>query len=239
MKRTGWCIVIFIFLSGGSFVQAQQTATTFRVKTGESPVKVIPVELQYRYPSFQKGKVVYMNGNFTSATFNYNNLLGEVQFITPKGDTMALAGEPSLVSVLVGESTYLHNQEEEFLEVVAEFNAVKLGKRQKLEFAGADKVGAYGQASGASSIRNTSTVIGSNSQSYSLEQKGDVVFSEKVAYFLIDERNQFHRVNKPSILKLFPKHRKQINAYLKEHSPDLSDEQDLKKLLQFCSTLAS
>lgn len=237
MKRTGWCIVIFICLSGSSLVQAQQAASTFRVKAGESPVKVIPLEHQYRYPLFQEGKVIYMNGNFTAATFNYSNLLGEVQFITPKGDTMALAGEPSLVSVLVGESVYMHNQEEEFLEVVAEFDAVKLGKRQKLEFAGADKVGAYGQASGASSIRNTSTVIGSNSQRYTLEQKGDVVFSEKVAYFLIDERNQFHKVTKPSIIKLFPKHRKAINGYLKEHSPDLNDEEDLKKLLQFTTKL--
>ncbi|WP_162052789.1 hypothetical protein [Pontibacter pamirensis] len=237
MKRTGTGIVICMLLSGGSLVQAQQAASTFRVKPGEDPVKVIPVELQYRYPSFQKGKVTYMNGNFTAATFNYSNLLGEVQFITPKGDTMALAGEPSLVSVLVGESTYLHNKEEEFLEVVADFNAVKLGKKQKLEFAGADKVGAYGQASGASSIRNTSTVIGSNSQSYALQQKGDVVFSEKVAYFLVDERNQFYKVTKPSILKLFPKHRKEINAYLKEHSPNLSNEEDLKKLLQFSTNL--
>lgn len=237
MKRTGWCIVILIFLSGGSLVQAQQAASTFRVKAGENPVKVIPVEHQYRYPLFQKGKVVYMNGNFTAAKFNYNNLLGEVQFINPKGDTMALAGEPSLVSVLIGESVYLHNQENEFLEVVAEFNIMKLGKKQTLEFAGADKVGAYGQSSGASSIRNTNTLIGNNSQRYTLDQKGDVVFSEKVAYFLVDHRNQFHRANKPNILKAFPKHRKEINHYLKEHAPDLNKEEDLRKLLQYSTAL--
>lgn len=237
MKTTGWYIVIVLLLCGGSFAQAQQNATTFRVKAGEEPMKVIPVEHQYRYPLFQKGKVVYMNGNFTAATFNYNNLLGEVQFINSQGDTMAIAGEPSLYSVLVGESIYLYNEAEGFLEVVQEFDAMKLGKRKKLEFAGADKVGAYGQSSGASSIRNTSTIISNNSQRYSLAQKGDVVFSEKLTYFLVDERNQFHRANKPNILKIFPKHRKAISSYMKEHSLNLDKEQDLVKLLRFCTTL--
>ena len=237
MKRTGWYIVIILLLSGGNLVQAQQASTTFRVKAGEEPLKVIPVEHQYRYPSFQNGKVVYMNGTFTAATFNYNNLLGEVQFINSKGDTMAIAGEPSLYSVLVGESVYLYNKEEGFLEVVQEFDTMKLGKRKKLEFAGADKVGAYGQASGASSIRNTSTIISNNSQQYSLAQKGDVVFSEKLTYFLVDERNQFHRANKPNILKVFPKHRKAISSYRKEHSLNLDKEEDLIKLLQYTTTL--
>lgn len=237
MKTTGWYIVIMVLLCGSGLVQAQQTATTFRVKAGEEPMKVIPVEQQYRYPLFQKGKVVYMNGTFTAATFNYNNLLGEVQFINSQGDTMAIAGEPSLYSVSVGESVYLYNEAEGFLEVVQEFDAMKLGKRKKLEFSGADKVGAYGQASGASSIRNTSTIISNNSQQYSLAQKGDVVFSEKLTYFLVDERNQFHRANKPNILRVFPKHRKTISSYMKEHSLDLDKEQDLVKLLRFCTTL--
>lgn len=235
MKKIGWCVVLL--LSGNGLVQAQEAPTSFRVKAGEDAAKVIPAEIKYRYPAFRKGKVSYMNGSFTAATFNYNFLLEEMQFIDPKGDTLSMAGEPTLQLVLVGESTYLYNPEEGFLEVVADYSHMKLGKRQKLEFAGSEKVGAYNQSSGASSIRTTSKYLGTNSKGYTLEQKGDVLFSEKVSYFLVDQKNLYHRVNKANVLRMFPKHKKAISGYLKEHSPDLNNEADVKALLQFCNTL--
>ena len=235
MKKIGWCLVLL--LSGSGFAVAQQAPTSFRVKAGEDAAKVIPAQYMYRYPAFQEGKVAYMNGSFAPAKFNYNFLLGEMQFIDPKGDTLTIAGEPTLHAVLIGEETYLYNQENDFLEVIADYNTMKLGKRQTLEVAGAEKLGAYNQSSGASSIRNKSTYSGSNGQGFKLVQKGDVIFSDNVYYFLIDQRNQFYRVNKPNLLKAFPKHRKAISEYLKAHSPDLNNEEDLKALLRFCTGL--
>ena len=235
MKRLGWCIVVL--LCGSGFAQAQQAPASFRVKSGEDAVKVIPNEYKYRYPTFQNGKVAYMNGSFSAAAFNYNFLLGEMQFIDPKGDTLSMVGDPALHAVLIGENTYLYNQENDFLEVVADYKTLKLGKRQTLEIAGTEKEGAYNQSSGASSIRNKSTYAGSNGQGFKLVQKGDVIFSDNVYYFLIDQRNQSYRVNKANLLKVFPKHRKAISGYIKEHSPDLNNEEDLKKLLQFGTAL--
>jgi hypothetical protein len=235
MKKLTW-LIIMLFVGNGA-VQAQQSPTSFRVKSGEDALKVIPAQHQYRYPEFQKGKVVYMNGSFAEAPFNYNLLLGEVQFINPKGDTLAIDGEATLHSVLIGEIPFIYSQNNGFLEVAADYNAVQLGKSQNLEFAGAEKEGAYSQSSGASSIRAKSSYVGNNSKGYKLEQKGDVVFSKKVSYFLIDQRNQFYPANKSNVLKVFPKHRKAITAYLKEHSLDFNKEEDLKELLRFCTTL--
>ena len=236
MKQLLWCIVIML-LGGSGLVQAQQAPSSFRVKAGEDAAKVIPAQYKYRYPAFQEGKVAYLNGSFAPAKFNYNFLLGEMQFIDPQGDTLAIVGEPTLYAVLIGEDTYLYNQENDFLEVVADYNTLKLGKIQTLEVAGTEKEGAYNQSSGASSIRNKSTYAGSNGQAFKLVQKGDVIFSDNVYYFLIDQRNQFIKVNKPNLLKAFPKHRKAISEYLKEHSPDLNKEEELKALLRFCAGL--
>lgn len=235
MKRLRWCIVVF--LCGSGFAQAQQAPTSFRVKSGEDALRVIPDQYKYRYPTFQNGKVAYMNGSFSAAAFNYNLLLGEMQFIDQKGDTLSMIGEPTLHAVLIGENTYLYNQENDFLEVVADYNTLKLGKQQTLEVAGTEKEGAYNQSSGASSIRNKSTYSGSNGQGFKLVQKGDVVFSNNVYYFLIDKRNQFYKVNKANLVKMFPKHRKAISAYIKEHSLDMNNEEDLKKLLHFGTAL--
>lgn len=234
MKKLGWCIVIW--LCGSNLAQAQ-ASKTFRVKDGEEATKVIPAQLKYRYPEFQEGKVVYLNGKFSAAAFNYNLLLGEVQFIHPKGDTLSLAAEAALRFVEIGESTFLYDHKHGYLEVVGIFPSLKLGRSQRLRFAGAEKVGAYNQSTGVSSIRNTSSYVSNNSQMYNLKQKGDVIFSEEVNYFLIDKNNQAFKADKSTMFKVFPQHKKAISAFLKENSLELNKEEDLKKLLQFCTSL--
>lgn len=234
MKRIIWCIVIM--LSGSSLAHAQ-TARQLEVEKGEAAADANKALNMYRYPKFQEGQVVYTNGQFSSATFNFNFLLGEVQFIKAGGDTLTLGGEPTLVSVLVGESTFLYNPTEGYAEVVAGYSNLRLGRRQKLETAGTKKVGAYNQSTSASAIENKSTYLGSNGQRFNLSSRGDAVFSEKVSFFLIDRSNRFHRATKSNVSKLFPNHKKEIYAYVKEHSLNLNREEDLKQLLLFCSAL--
>ncbi len=238
MKTIGWCFFYFFFFTGSHLVQAQ-TSKPVRVKSGDEVGRTIKAEEKYRYPLFQKGKVTYLNGTFTAATFNYNLLLGEVQFIDKKGDTLTLGGEPALISILIGETLYLYSHNNGYLEVVADFPSLKLGKRQKLVPAGMEKVGAYEQSTGVSAIRNTTSIVGNNSQSYLLDPKGDMLFSKAEAYYLIDQNNTFHKADKAAVLRMFPQHKKAISDYLKEQTPDLKKEEDLKNLLQFCTALKS
>ena len=46
---------------------------------------------------------VYRNGVSGAGQLNYNRLLGEMQFIDPKGDTMALADEQNVAHVTIGQ----------------------------------------------------------------------------------------------------------------------------------------
>ena len=236
MNKIGW-IVVFC-LGASSLVQAQSTRTV-RVKDGEEVTKAISNPQKYLYPEFQKGRVVYLNGNFSAAMFNYNLLLSEVQFINPKGDTLSLAAEAFLQAVEIGEKLLQYHQKIGYLEVVGDFAPLKLGTSQKFILAGTEKVGAYNQSTGASAIRNTTAVVGSNSQMYRLQPKGDMLFSKEVAYFLIDQNNQPHRADKAGFLRVFPLHKKAITGYLKENSLNLNQEEDLRKLLQYCLTLRS
>jgi hypothetical protein len=236
MKTIGWCF--FLFFTGSHLVQAQ-TSKPMRVKSGDEVGKALPAEEKYRYPLFQKGKVTYLNGTFTAATFNYNLLLGEVQFINKKGDTLTLGREPALISILIGETHYLYSHPNGLLEVVADFPSLKLGKRQQLVPAGMEKIGAYEQSTGVSAIRNTTSIVGNNSQTYTLDPKGDMLFSKAESYYLIDQNNAFHKADKAAVLRMFPRHKKVISDYLKENSPDLKKEEDLKALLRFCTSLKS
>lgn len=154
--------------------------------------------------------MVYLNGNFSAATFNYNLLLDEVQFINQKGDTLTLGREPALLSALIGESTYLYNHSKGFLEVAADFTSFKLGKRQKLETAGTEKVGAYNQSTGSSSIQNISSILGNNGQMHKLELKGDMLFSKVATNYLINQNGDFIKANKANVLKCSPNIRKPL-----------------------------
>jgi hypothetical protein len=236
MKKIILCIVIM--LSGGSLVQAQ-TAREFKVKDGEAAADAIPALSLYRYPAFQPGQVVYTNGKFSAATFNYNLLLGEVQFVNRRGDTLTLGGEPTLLFVTIGESTFVYSPDEGYAEVVAAYGNVRLGRRQKLESAGTERVGAYNQSTRAAAIESKSSYLSSSGRRLNLSARGAEVFSEEVSFFLVDETNRFHRATKSSVSRLFPNHKKDIYSYIKEHSLHLSREQDLKQLLQFCAALGA
>jgi hypothetical protein len=222
-------LLLSVCLSGWS-----QPTTPIRVKAGEDPRKAIPFQDRYRHSSFLPGTITYKTGTTSAASLNYNLLLGEIQFISPKGDTMALANELFLKQIMIGETGYHYDAKVGYIEILAEYQPVKLAVKQILQVAGNDKVGAYGQSTAVSSIKNYNTYSTGNSQIQKLDVKGDVLFSRQTTYFLLDQNNAVHFANKGSIIKLFPSHKKAIEQYIKAESIDVRIENDLNKLLYFC-----
>ncbi|RAK02814.1 hypothetical protein LX87_00934 [Larkinella arboricola] len=215
-----------------------QTAPTIRVKGGPNWQRSVPFEERYRYPQFRTGTITYRNGLAATGRFNYNILIGEMQFIDAKGDTLALANENTIRAVQVAQTTFVYDQKYGFMEVTADYNTVKLAMKPIFKTVRAEKNGAYNQSSGTSSITQYKSFIGSTGQLARLEQEGDLLLEKEVVYLVIDPNNRFYRLSRGSILKIFPKNKSAIEAYLKAESIDFKKEADLKKLLQFCSELS-
>lgn len=219
-----------------SLLQAQNT-DMFRVKSGEEAEKNIPATYKYRFETFRNGSVSFYNGRSATARLNYNLLLGEMQFIDLTGDTLSLADEQTIQSIKIEEDTFYYDPKYGYLEVVAQYPAVKLTLQQSFSTVSKEKKGAYEQSTGASSIKNYNSYASGTSRLQKLDPDGDVLIAREVAYFLVDRNNRVSRANKSNVLKVFAKQKKAIGTYLDEKDTDFDKEEDIRQLLQFCSEL--
>jgi hypothetical protein len=231
-----------ILLLAGACLASGLTASAqadgpIRVKAGEEVGNAIPVGQRYRYEGFRPGSIKYLSGTVSNGRLNYNLLLGEMQFIDPKGDTLSLAGEITLDHVRVGDDLFYYDPENAYLEVVADFNPVKLARKQMLVMAGNEKEGGYGQSTGTGAIKNYSSYATQNSQLLRFKPKGDLLFNREETFFIVDGNKRAHKARRAGILKVYGRHKKAVEQYLKEQPVDFGQEADLKKLLGFCAQL--
>jgi hypothetical protein len=214
-----------------------QATDVIRVKGGLNAEKTIPIADRYRYDQFRDGKVLFMNGTSAAARFNYNSLLGEMQFIDARGDTLAVADDPIVRLVGVGPDLFLYDPAKGYLEAIADYGIVKLGVKRYIKMAKNEKQGGYDQSSGVSAITNYQFYSSGNTSVNKLAAKGDLVLIKDKSYYIIDQNNRFYPINRANLLKVFGKHREQVSAYLTNESIDFKREDDLRKLLKYCSEL--
>ena len=232
MKITSLVLLCWIISCAG--VQAQKQ---IRVKADTDITRAIPMADRYRYPQFMAGNVVYRNGVSGGGRLNYNRLLGEIQFIDTKGDTLGLADEQNVAHVMIGTTRFYVNPGKGCPEVISEHGPVKLARQTVFRSMRSEKKVAYGQSSGASSVA-TVQPYSNNSSMHRIESIGDQMVKEETTYFIIDQNERYYQLNKNTLYKVFPKHKKAIEAYLNEQSVQFSEEADLQKLIQFCSGLS-
>ncbi|WP_234734695.1 hypothetical protein [Tellurirhabdus bombi] len=227
-------LTIGIGLMSAANLWAQQI---IRVKGGQNWQKSIPLEERYRYRQFLPGKITYLKGEPATGRLNFNILLGEMQFIDARGDTLSLANEQAIKEIQVGENAFAYDSKNGYVEIIAAHKTVKMGVKPVFKTVRGEKNGGYGQSSGTSSITQYKSFAGSNGQLARLEQPGDLLLEKDVIYLLIDQNNRFYKFTKASLLKIYAKYKSELEAYLKAQNPDFKKEEDLKKLLLFCADL--
>ena len=229
--------LLLLMLCWAALDTAAMAQKQIRVKADANVMNAIPMADRYRYPQFMTGTVVYRTGVSGAGQLNYNRLLGEMQFIDPKGDTMALADEQNVAHVTIGSNRFYVNPGKGCPEVVADHGGVKLAKQVVLKSMRTEKKVAYGQSSGASSVA-TVQPYSNNSSVHRIGSTGDQMVQEQVSYFLVDQNDRYYLMTKSAVLKVFSKHKKAIEAYLNENPTQFTEEADLRKLIQFCSELS-
>ena len=216
-----------------------QTSGTFRLSSEEEIEQAIPASARYRFPQFRQGNIDYHTGTKASARLNYNLLLEEMQFITLTGDTLALADEHLIRQISVGDTKFYFGERSGFVETIAAYASLQLAVHQKFTTVNAEKMGAYDQSSAVSSIKVYHTYIGDGGQRQSLEMKGDLVLAIESEFYLVDKNNRTYKAGKSALKKIFPDKKQAIIDYIKSEKVDFNSEDDLRKLLEYCSSLAS
>ncbi|GAB2767032.1 hypothetical protein GCM10027275_06520 [Rhabdobacter roseus] len=226
-------LMLILCLTSYGYVRAQKS-DLIRLKTEDNFSKEAS---KYLYEGFQESTVYYRNGGSLRARLNYNLLTKEMQFVNLSGDTLSLANEYTFLRITVSRDTFYYDLKKGYLKMVATQPGMKLVVQQFLKVAGVDKIGAYGQSSGVSSIKNYQSYSTGNGPIYKLDVKGDIVFSKEATYFLMDPNYRTLPAIRKGFLSAYPKHRKSIENYLKQEPVRFNKEEDLKRLLRFCESL--
>ena len=196
----------------------------------------VSTQMQYIFPEFTDGQVYYLKSSAGIGKLNYNILIGEMQFLD-KEEVMALV--PAGISVVnINNRSFFPYKGNEFAEELLSTGKYKLLVRRKGNVASFAKKGAYGTSSSTSSITSYSS-INSDGQSYNLSVANDVLITVRYFYYLMGENGKYTQItNAKTFTKQFPALRTQIETFVKEQKIRFDKEEDLKKLLVYCSGLS-
>ena len=193
---------------------------------------LLPVDERYRFDHFQRGKVFFNDGNTVNATLNYNFLNQEVEFINTTGDTLSIAQKNAVNRIRIGQQLLYHYPTVGYLEVCYGLPTLKLVVKRIIQPVRnrKSKVIPHRLNSDDNSL-NPMSALGNNESSLTLLAEQN--------YFFIDKNKRLYPARRSSLYRIFPQHRTIIKAYLKKYRINLEQEEDIIKVLQFCSQTAS
>jgi hypothetical protein len=224
--------MFFVFTLLAQFACAQDS--TIFIAADQYVSEVATPERIYHYPNFKIGKIFFRNNTITDARLNYNYLNGEIEFISPNNDTLAISKEQMLNigKVIIDTSTFFYNKG--YLELVAQNSIGKLLKRQKFDVLKREKIGGYGQPSSTSAIESYSTFKENyGTRQFNLKVRENITLVLKTNYFFGDQYHLVLPATRKNIYKVYRSKKDLIDSYLKENVVDFKNSGDLKKIFVF------
>jgi hypothetical protein len=224
-----YCVLFFLAAFLNYNLALAQTTRPMRIKAGEDVAQAYSPYGFYRFPQFGQAKLYFKDGGRNNGKqFNYNILSAALQFIGPKGDTLDLAGQENIDSVVFTGSTFLYN--DGFMEIVATADSIALLKKIIIRTQ-TENIGAYGMSNSTASIVSMRT-YSSGTSVYNLVLNQDIVLTEVVSWFFTGGNKNIVKATKTNLLKLLPAEKQtKAEAYLKENKTSFEKEADLKKLI--------
>lgn len=221
---------VLLMIVGMYTSTASAQRESYTVRPGENANVTLPSSVKFKYGTFRRGTVFFRDGTASSASLDYNRLSGEMQFISPNGDTMTLANEGTIQQIVVDKDTFYYDKG--YLQLVAANAYAKLAKKEMLTIGDTKKAGGYGGVSSTSAISTIST-LPVNGQPTNLTVQKEITLNNQTTFFIGNSYNRFLPATKKNVLRLFGKNQNQLELYLKENKTTFNNEEDLKALLIF------
>ena len=229
-------LLLFFILIGYTELSAQDSIYA-TIKTGQSVKDVLTTADLYHYPQFTNGKVFLRDGSKAAGKMNYNRLYGQMLFINPKGDTLALADEKNIKFIIIERDTFYYD--EGYMRLMANNGVIKLTEKQVWVLADIRKIGTHNTPTTTVAVTSFSSFTNGKdaAKSKDLIMNEDVVLRKDTHYYFGDKYNLFVPANKKGLLQLFPKQHASIDNYLKENRVNFNKKEDVEKLYQFLRQL--
>jgi len=206
-----------------------QSRRSIRIKAGENIAQAYSPNGFYRFPQFSKATLFYKGGTRnTGEQFNYNILSGTMQFINPAGKIFDIGDPANIDSVVFENTVFVYN--DGFMEIIFHTDSIILFKKIIIQTR-EEKIGALGLPAQSSSIDNISIYSG-KTDAYNLTINADIVVTENVYWYLMDNNHNILKATKGNLLKLLSAGRQSaVETYMKQNKINFENENDLKKLM--------
>jgi hypothetical protein len=222
---------LFLLLITGLTARSLYSQESITVKAGTKIIDYFPRAECYRYPEFITGKVLFKDGTYTEARFNYNILFGEMQFIQHR-DTLSIANANRISLVILDPDTFYYDQG--YLEILFNKHPVEIALKHYVKIVDIKKSGGYGTTSSTSAISSYGSISASTGY-HKLQVSEDIVVREEKEYYIRAFGKGFELLRKNAVLQAFPEEEENIKQYLKEHKIDFRNEEDILDLMHFIS----
>ncbi|HTE26036.1 hypothetical protein [Flavitalea sp.] len=224
-------ILVFIAVLIAFFGYSQKSVT-YTIKPGAFIMDVIPSTEVFRYPAFTQGIVTFKDGKSTSGSLNYNMLIGTVQFIDAKSDTLSLANEETIQHIVINNDLYYFNRG--YFRVIDTSKGMMLS--ELIYFKNfSEKQSSYGMSSSTAASDNFSSIL--ERRAYNLTAAEEMKLVKHTEYAILDHAGTMIYPDKKKLLKIFPDNKTAVSNYLSKNSADPSKKEELVKLINFLTEL--
>jgi len=204
------------------------------VKAGTRVIDYFPIADRYLYADFTKGKAIFNNERVFPSVFNYNFLLGEMEFIK-SNDTLIITDKKNLLSIVVAQDTFYYHSG--YLQMIRS-GQLKVWLKHSIVMKDVLKKGAMGTTNRSAASESYDYLL-TNGLSKDLVADIDMVFRKEEVYIFSTSEEDFVRFNKKNIIKIIPEKENDVKNYIKLNKIDFESREDLLSLADFVSKLLS
>lgn len=226
------CLIALTCVPDSGFLSlAQDREGSIRVTSRDDMLRKLPESVSYLLPVFTESTLVYANGSSADGKVNICLLDNSVRFINPSGDTLLLANADFVSSVMAGD-TLLIQRDGQFVKCISLYGDLSLCERRSFTFSEPDEDAGYSGIPATSTAKQVRVQSVDYARTYGREV--EIPWKLKTEYVL-DDGSRTIPARRSSFIKLFPECADQVRAFIKEHSVDFKDLDDLVGLFQYCA----
>lgn len=188
-------------------------------------------ESAYLLDNFIHGTVIMKNGAKVSASLNYDATNQNMMFIQ-NHEKMILTNLESIDTIYINGRKFFPIRDSFFLESRPLKNGtIYINWILKYKYQG--QKGAYGQISHTINVETINTSHWTNNE-YKNQSTDIYQLINENEYWILRNGKFVKCKNKKTLMKLFPEHNEEINAYIHKQNIDFSDAEEVLFLLDFC-----
>lgn len=217
-----------VLLLPGLTVHAQIINDKLIIHAGDS----LSRHVTYLFPSFGEAEVKMRDGRSVVYRMNFNLLLSDLQFISPKGDTMVITNPADIDSIRLDSCSFIYDHNKGYFQLLAVSDRVSLAihRRTTIEPVPIGGMGSNSPSGGVEMINSISNRQGT----LPLVLNEDMYVLENTTFVLYFKDEEAENAGKAAFLKIYNGDRKSFDQFIKTNRIDFNKQGDLEKLFHFC-----